>query len=268
MLKKILLSTAFAAAALPALAADLPSRTTAPAAPAYAPAVPVFTWTGFYIGVNAGYNWSNNDLTLYSAPAYAGYIPGKIKADSDGFTGGIQAGYNWQMNQFVLGIEGDWVWLDSGKTNSATVAYPGGYPGGGGTGGASVTSAGKLGTDWLATLRGRVGYAMDRWMIYGTGGLAWANVKSSSALSASYVDAGGVSRVDLWEGKKDDTRFGWTIGAGVEYAITNNFTTKLEYLYYDLGTKNYAVIGGTLPAVSAKAKMDGSIVRAGLNYKF
>lgn len=265
MLRKILLSTAFAAAALPALAADLPSRTAAPAAP-YVPPVPVFTWTGFYIGLNAGYNWGNSDLTLYSGPAYSGYIPGKIKTDNDGFTGGIQAGYNWQMNQFVLGVEGDWVWLDSGKTSTGTVAYAGGYPGA--VGGASVTSTGKIGADWLATLRGRVGYAIDRWMIYGTGGFAWANVKSSSSLSASYVNGGGLSTVDLWQGKNDDTRFGWTIGAGVEYAITNNFTTKLEYLYYDLGSKNYAVIGGTLPATSAKAKIDGSIVRAGLNYKF
>jgi outer membrane immunogenic protein len=265
MLKNILLSSAFAAAALPALAADLPSRTTAPAP--YVPPAPVFTWTGFYIGLNAGYNWGNNDLTLYANPVYAAYFPTGVKTDSDGFTGGIQAGYNWQMNQFVLGVEGDWVWLDSGKTGSATIAYPSGYPGAG-VGGASVTSTGKIGSDWLATLRARVGYAMDRWMIYGTGGLAWGNVSSSSSLSASYINAAGVSTLDLWQGKNDDTRFGWTLGAGVEYAITNNFTTKLEYLYYDLGSKNYAVVGGTLPAAAARAKMDGNIIRAGLNYKF
>jgi outer membrane immunogenic protein len=265
MLKNILLSTAFAAAALPALAADLPSRTTAPAP--YVPPVPVFTWTGFYIGLNAGYNWGNNDLTLYGNPIYAGYFPSGIKSDSDGFTGGIQAGYNWQMNQFVVGVEADWVWLDSGKTSSGTIAYPSGYPSAG-VGGASVTSTGKIGSDWLATLRGRIGYAIDRWMIYGTGGLAWGNVNSSSTLSASYINTAGVSTLDLWQGKNDDTRFGWTLGAGVEYAITNNITTKLEYLYYDLGSKNYAVVGGTLPAASTRAKMDGNIVRAGLNYKF
>lgn len=268
MLKKILLSTAFVAVAVPALAADLPSRTTAPAAP-YTPPAPVFTWTGFYLGLNAGYNWGNNDLTLYANPIYGGYFPGSIKTDSDGFTGGIQAGYNWQMNQFVLGIEGDWVWLDSGKRATGTSTFTDFPNGFGGTTPATVTSTGKIGADWLATLRGRVGYAMDRWMVYGTGGLAWANVKSSSSLSATLVNAGGgLATVQLWEGKNDDTRFGWTIGAGVEYAITNNFTTKLEYLYYDLGSKNYAVIGGTLPAASARAKMDGNIVRAGLNYKF
>jgi len=263
MLRKILLSTAFATATLPALAADLPSRTTAPAAP-YQPAAPVFTWTGFYLGLNAGYNWGNNDLTLYASPAYAGYFPGKIKADSDGFTGGIQAGYNWQMNQFVIGVEGDWVWLDSGKSASGTATFAD-FPNGAGTSPAVVTSNGKIGTDWLATLRGRLGYAVDRWMVYGTAGFAWANVESSSALTATFTDG---TTAQFWQGKNDDTRFGWTIGAGVEYAITNNFTTKLEYLYYDLGSKNYAVIGGTLPAASARAKMDGNIVRAGLNYKF
>ena len=141
MLKKILLTTAFAAAALPALAADLPSRTTAPA-PYVPPVAPAFTWTGFYIGLNAGYNWGNTDLTLYSNPAYSAYLPGRIKTDSDGFTGGIQAGYNWQMNQFVLGIEGDRVWLDSGKNNTGTVAYGGGYPGA--VSAASVTSTARL----------------------------------------------------------------------------------------------------------------------------
>ena len=267
MLRTILLSTAAALVAVPALAADLPSRTAAPAAPYVAPAAPIFTWTGFYLGVNAGYNWGNNDLTLFTAPAYAPYLPRQIKGDTGGFTGGVQAGYNWQINQFVLGVEGDWVWLDSGKNNGGTTVFAGGYPGA--VSAATITSNGRIGADWLATLRGRIGYAMDRWMVYGTGGFAWGSVKSSSALSASYISTTtGLSTVDLWSGSNNDTRFGWAIGGGVEYAFTNNITTKIEYLYYDLGSKNYAVVGGTLPATSARAKIDGSIVRAGLNYKF
>ena len=91
--------------------------------------------------------------------------------------------------------------------------------------------------------------AFDRVFVYGTGGFAYGGV------------SGGFSN-------SSNTRTGWTAGGGVEWLFIPNWSAKVEYLYYDLGSKNYSVIGGTLPAVSAKAKMDGSIVRAGLNYKF
>jgi outer membrane immunogenic protein len=263
-MKKLLLASVAGfgiLAAGAASAADLPRRT-APAAP-YA-AVPFFTWTGFYVGVNGGYNWADNkNRVIYNQgtlpAASAGLLPGSYPTDGDGFTGGAQLGYNYQIGQFVVGVETDINYVDSDQTSGATLGVA--------ALGLTGVSTARSELSYLGTVRGRLGFAYDRALIYVTGGLAYGEVKNSASFSVAGLGA-------TWGGSKSDTQTGWTLGGGVEYAFTNNLTAKAEYLYYDLGNKNYAVVGTNAAAVatgasySIRQETKGSIVRVGVNYKF
>ena len=153
-MKKILLSSvALLGLTAGAMAADLPSRR-APA-PIVA-AVPLFTWTGFYVGVNAGYGWSTNDSNVF-VPGI-GFVGGN---DDGGFVGGAQAGYNYQIGQFVLGLEGDVQWADIGRGARYYDPVIGFY--------------GNSSDDWFGTVRARAGVAFDRALIYATGGFAFTD---------------------------------------------------------------------------------------------
>ena len=261
-MKKILLATvALSALAGSALAADLPYRSAPPvAAPAFV-AVPVFTWSGFYAGVNAGYGFSgesNATTTGYNDTAVgwisSGQTASGAKLDRNGFVGGGQIGYNYQMGNLVLGLETDIQGTDLTKKvvwNDLRGNYAG-Y---------------RASTTYLGTVRGRLGYAMDRWMIYATGGLAYGNVK------LGHVD--GDSFGPIASGNRSGTDAGFTVGAGVEYALPafnwggSAATVKLEYLYYDLGKRSVVSTDafGT-PYYKTNFNNDGHIVRAGLNWKF
>lgn len=235
MKKLLLASVALVAFATAASAADLPQRQVAPAP--YVPVVPAFTWTGFYAGLNGGYAFSNSDNVPWSLngvgqPAY--------KLSRDGFTGGAQVGYNMQFNSLVAGLETDINYTDLSKR---------GFDAFGDTARSRMT--------YFGTVRGRLGFVpMDRAMIYVTGGLAYGDTKLSAAVAGTTL-----------AGSKTDTNVGWTLGGGVEYALTNNITTKIEYLYYDLGDTKLNLSNGVNTA-SYKANNNGSIIRAGLNYKF
>ncbi|TCT04353.1 outer membrane protein [Aquabacter spiritensis] len=234
-MKKILLSgAALLALAAPAAAADLARYPVKAAAPV---AVPVFSWTGFYIGGNVGWAWLNNELSV--SPAF-GIPPTSISiGDANGFTGGLQAGYNWQfVNNVVLGIEADVQWADLGS--SSVVIVPAG-PFAAGVSSASL--------DVYGTVRARLGYVFDRVLPYVTGGLAWGT-----------TDYGSIYGVDT-----SKTNWGWTVGGGVEYAITNNWTAKIEYQYIDLEGSSYT-IPGTLGSISADTQLN--VVKLGVNYKF
>lgn len=212
-----------------ASAADLATKY-----PVKAPVVvPVFSWTGFYIGANVGWGWLNNDLDVspsFGIPATAINI-----GSANGFIGGLQAGYNWQFaNNVVLGLEADIEWADLGG-NSVVVSGPIGV------------ATGSL--DYFGTIRARAGYAFDRVLPYITGGAAYGK--------SDYGTIYGVST--------SETTWGWTVGAGVEYAFTNNITAKLEYLYIDLDGKTY-----TIPSTlgSIQTDNDMSVLKVGVNYKF
>ncbi len=201
-----------------ASAADIVRRQPPPAkAPVYV--APPFSWTGFYAGINGGYGWGTSD---FSAP----FAPGSFNI-SGGLVGGT-LGYNYQVNQIVFGIEGD--------VDASWIA------GSAACGGFSC----KTSNSWLGTVRGRLGYAFDRFMPYVTGGAAFGDIKTT-------VTGFGSGR---------DTNVGWTAGGGLEYAVTGPWSIKLEYLYVDLGR------GGTVPGTAADADFKTSIVRAGLNYRF
>jgi outer membrane immunogenic protein len=247
MLRKILMTTVAASAmAGSAYAADLPSRRAPPVA--YVPPVPIFTWTGFYVGVNAGgafranNNVNNNNLALLLGfPAVA-----NNNGNNARFIGGGQAGVNYQINQFVLGVEGDGQVL-VGSNNNGNNFFGFGNNGNN--------------TRFLGTVRGRGGIAFDRFLVYGTGGVAFGTGPTINNFNPFLLGAGPfVNNV----GNGNNWRVGYAVGAGVEYAFLNNWSVKAEYLYTDLGrsNNNNGFFGGN------NFRERNHIIRAGLNYKF
>jgi outer membrane immunogenic protein len=194
-------------AAVPASAADLPPRGPMPyKAPGY---VMGFNWTGFYIGLHAGYGWGNS---------------GGGADLEGGFVGG-QVGYNWQAagSPWIFGAELDSAWADFGRTDTFAA-------------GALLVTA-KTEADYMGSFRGRIGYAVwDRTMVYATGGLAWMNNEVSVTATT------GAFTVGISESK---THIGGTIGAGVEHAFAPNLSGRVEYRYTSYGSETYfASLGG------------------------
>jgi outer membrane immunogenic protein len=253
-MKKILLSSvAFLGLATGAMAADLPSRV----APAPAPfaAVPVFTWTGFYVGVNAGYGWNNNDN---NSALIVGGVPVDISngGDDGGFVGGGQIGYNYQIGSFVVGLEADLQWADIGGSNE-DVFVPG----------VGFVNVGNRNTDWFGTVRARAGFAFDRVLVYATGGFAFADDNNSNnCLVGPFVVTCGNGG--------DST--GWTVGGGVEFALPTNWfassavTFGVEGLYVNLGSNDRAdiVVAPGLVLAGNSGDNEFGLVRAKLNFKF
>lgn len=224
-----------------AAAADLPSRKQPPVVAYVAP--PVFTWTGFYIGLNAGAAIGNSTYNWQPFGAGSGQ-------SGVAFAGGGQVGYNWQTGPLVLGLETDINYR--GASNNSN----GGF----------FNSSLNTGSGYFGTARARVGYAIDRLLIYGTGGLAYGAVKfPGSAFGVGPAGAMALTRLDNSGGAK----LGWTAGAGAEYALTRNWSVKAEYLYVDLGrtSANYVDLFTGAP-VSLQAHNRDHIVRAGVNYRF
>ncbi len=250
-MKRILIAGVFAlTVGGPAIAADLPEPAPPPPprAPAtYVPVVPtVYNWSGVYIGINGGYGFGTSNWT--DAHNQSG-VNTTGDFSTSGFLAGGTVGGNYQWGQFVLGVEGDFDWSNlKGSSGSGFCIFFPGAP--------SCQTA----SNWLGTARGRVGYAFDRILVFATGGGAFGNVQS------------GLSNLPL----QSTTEYGWTAGAGVEAALTQNITVKIEYLYVSLmnGTCNVAGSCGTdvvgPPAVVANdsVKFTESLVRAGINYKF
>lgn len=231
MFKRALLgATALALLAGSASAADLANRYPVKAAPV---PVPVFSWTGFYIGANVGWGFANNtfDYTPFGGPTF-GYDVG----NTNGFVGGLQLGYNYQFaNNVVIGVEADFDWSDIGADTFLV---------GGPVGGALVSQN----VDYFGTIRARLGYAVDRFLPYITGGAAWAKTNFTDPFAVSY----------------DNTKWGWSAGAGAEYALTNNFTVKAEYLYLGFNNSTVNYVNGDQLSVGS----DIQTVKLGANYKF
>ena len=263
---KLLLSGIAVASALlvfgsqSASAADLAARLPAKA-PVYV--APPFSWTGFYIGAHAGYHWGSDRAstatnpvgwTVAGAAAVDAITPGTVHPG--GFMGGGQIGYNWQMNNFVVGIEADASYM--GGTASRAV-----------TGFAVINPADVFTTSaesrFLATLRPRLGLAVDRALFYVTGGLAVSNVKFTDSF-------GSFANTSVATISSDTTRAGWTAGVGMEYAFTDNWSVKAEYLYADFGNYTQTIPNCALCGADSEFlvthKYTENIGRIGLNYKF
>lgn len=245
-MKKFLLSLAAGTMlAGAAVAADLPSRSYAPAPSPVIASAPIFTWTGLYVGVNAGYGWSESNRFNNWAVGRGG--------DNGGFVGGAQAGYNYQMGSFVVGVETDIQYADFGKARSGEAFDP--------VSGLVYGVRGNSG-DYFGTVRARVGFAFDRALVYATGGLAYGDV----ARSGSYYAYSPFTGAYFGSTGGNDS-VGYAVGGGLEYAITDALTAKVEGLYVNLGNGKRFV--DPWNGVAYKGRdADFGVVRAGLNYKF
>jgi outer membrane immunogenic protein len=269
-MKKFLLAlVGIVGVAGPMAAADLPARTYTKA-----PVVdPAYNWTGFYLGVNAGGTWGRSDPTTSTVFSPTGYFattsPGAIaiagaqRLNSSGFTGGLTAGYNWQSGNIVFGLESDFNYFGLKGSSSGTGIYPCCAP-------TIFTVNTSASTDWLITLRPRLGIASNNWLFYVTGGLAVANVKSNFIFTDTFATA-------TESGSISSTKAGWTVGGGVEYALMNGWSIKGEYLHVDLGSDSVTSTNLRVftPSIAFPANifthsnnLHADIVRAGLNYKF
>ena len=238
-MRRLLLATTVLTAGLAgsAFAADLPAR-----APAPAPvALPMFTWTGFYVGVNGGYGGDEYRYDLDAGRA----LNANAHITSSGFVGGGQIGYNFQLaSPIVLGVEAD-IQASGIKGELGIGTNIGGL----------AASAGSK-TDYFGTVRGRLGWAgVNHLLAYVTGGYAYGQTKSYYSVTGF---GPGLS------GSKSDSHGGWTVGGGLEYAILPNWSIKAEYLYVDLG-KN-TLLSGAGFNLSEKTRFN--VVRAGINYRF
>ncbi|MEW9808368.1 outer membrane protein [Mesorhizobium sp. ZMM04-5] len=205
--------------------------------PAEVISTPVFSWTGGYIGLQAGYLWGDSHMEFLSDGSYG-------NPDPHGWLGGVYVGYNYEMpSNVVLGIEADIAYADAegdreGFGFSGIPAPPG--------------DGLNMEVNWSGAVRGRLGYALDRLLPYIAGGVAFADVDSSNVLApVTFNDS--------------DTMVGWTVGIGGEYAFTDQLIGRVEYRYTDFGSSDLVLdsIDG-----AAEADLTTSDVRFGLAWKF
>jgi outer membrane immunogenic protein len=213
--------------------------------PTYAPQR--LGWTGLYLGAHLGGAWGSS-----SAQGETGVtLDDSWSASPSGLVVGATLGYNWTLGPMLYGIEGDLGNL--GLAGSGGYYVPFGYD-------TSTTTD----ADFYMTLRGRLGFVANGWLIFATGGYLGADTTVSILAACDF--ACGEPTVAA---SKSDFRNGWTIGGGVELAVEGTWTAKVEYLYYDLGSTNLTTPAGAgLPATTWAIDTDGSLVRAGLNYRF
>jgi outer membrane immunogenic protein len=228
-----------------ASAADLPAATYTKA-----PTIvdPTYNWTGFYLGVEGGFDWGRSQHYWNDAatPAAIG-LPETSGIKANGGLVGGTFGYNYQFsNHIVIGFESDYSWTNSkGTANYAAPFGP-------------LTNTAETSQSWVATVRGRVGYAWDRWLVFGTGGAAFTDEDIQ------------LCNVAFGCGSQSKIASGWTAGGGVEYAFAGNWSAKLEYLHNDFGSQSF---GPTLDAGGGffharTVTLTNDIVRAGVNYKY
>ena len=255
MIRTLLLSTVvLATVAGSAFAADLPSRR---APPVYAPPppIPVFTWTGFYVGGQVGYEFGKSNAV--STVAATGVIDDVTSASKNGLIGGGHVGYLFSTQSLpvlgsvfggggfgtggVIGIEGD---VDG---TSAKAAYL--LPFAGVTNSASDRIQGSI--------RGRLGVAFDRVLVYATGGAAFGDLRNT------YVNFGTAAFDQI-----EHTRVGYTVGGGVEYAFTNNVSVRAEYRFTDFGSFTDNLLNSTGGVINVRHRETDNRVQGGFSYKF
>lgn len=219
-----------------------------------------YSWTGFYVGGHVGYGWADNDTSsvttdkdgkIWINPS-SGPLVGSNSYDSDGWLGGLQLGYNYQSGRLVIGIEGDYSWTDM---NGSFVYDPRPEK-------ADKDKTAGVGIDWIATIRGRAGYAFDRALVYGTAGVAFAEF--DGYVNNFWTEGNG----ERASGSSTET--GWVAGGGVEFALTQNLTVRGEYLYMHFDSSG-AMRAENWPD-GTKMHVDNDVdihtVRVGVNYKF
>ncbi len=248
-----------------ASAADMPMK----AAPMVSRGA-AYNWAGWYLGGNIGYGWGGNTNPALSftdptgfglAPLYAAGGNVTPNLSPKGGLGGGQIGYNWNLApQWVVGFVADLQASNVSASGSNTVAPPPFLT--------SIQSA-SIKTDWFGTVRGKVGYAMDNWLLYGTGGFAYGHVKTSAS---TFFPLFAATPGQL-AGTSSKTLTGWSAGAGIDFAFARNWTIGAEYLYVDLGhisTTQQTSLPFFAPVltVTTNQKVSMQVGRLTINYKF
>jgi outer membrane immunogenic protein len=245
-LKHILVAGAFAlATGGHSLAADLyPGPTSHPPATYVPVAVQYYNWTGFYIGGNIGAGWSQGSLSDSVGNTFT-------PNNSANFLGGGQVGYNYHFvgSGVVVGAEADFDWAGNHNNTSNAAA------------GVTVSTNDR----WLTTLTGRLGYSWDRWLVYGKGGAAW--VGSSDPTITNVATGASITPAT------SNSNFGWTLGAGVEWAFWGNWSARLEYDYIGLNSQTFTIPAPGFAGLPAGDQFTGQnrnfqMVNLGVNYKF
>jgi outer membrane immunogenic protein len=222
-----------------AFAADMPVKAPPPVAAA------VFSWTGFYVGAHGGFAWLRHEQSITGNQIFTCNFPtplGTCRVNDTGAVFGGQIGYNWQTGpNWVIGIEADGSWTGLKETKQFSI--PGGF---------HIVND-KI--DWLASLRGRVGFVAGQTLFYGTGGVAFANFNAGWSYTTSGIRA-----------QLDKTTVGWVAGGGVEHAFSRNWSARAEFLHYGLGKHSVtSSIGG--PTYTTSFRHDVSVVRLGINFR-
>jgi outer membrane immunogenic protein len=236
-LKRLLVATAcLAISSVGAFAADLPAQVQMPA-----PVVPAFSWTGLYLGGELGWIRTNPEYTTGVLLLGTPFIVSPTASNKNGLSYGALAGYNYQTGNLVLGLEGDFQGWTVGNIRYTAVT------------GDFLTAHSK----WGGSIRGRLGLAADRALFYLTGGAAF--VSNTTSIPFTGISVGG-----------DGTRLGWTVGGGVDYAITNNWFTGIEYRYskFEAKTFIYPIPILNLGLVGFKQELSNNQVNVRVGYKF
>jgi outer membrane immunogenic protein len=245
------------------------------------PAAAAYSWTGFYVGLNAGANWAYSGDPTTSASCAALGMSGSYFACTDipainavgtgslsgnaRFTGGAQAGYNWQINSTVVGVEADFDSFNAKASRTATgnyISIPNQF-----------TITNSVNANWLFTARGRLGWVLDTNLLgYVTGGLAVTHYSTANSFSDNNPGFG--PGAGNWSAAA--TKLGWTVGAGAEYALNKSWSVRAEYLYVHFNsitasgivTNTNLIPGGYASAISTSTDLSANIARAGINYRF
>jgi len=236
-------------AAAPAIAAEM------------VPPPVVYDWTGFYVGGNLGaaINSSTVDQNVNSGDLgdIGKELKDQIQDSQTVFTGGGELGYNWQFNSWVLGAEADFNWTDFNDSSHHHRDIEGL---------GTVDTDLSLEADWFGTLRGRLGFAVNNWLIYGTGGAAYGHVKAQGKIAFDNDNG------DFFKGSESSTNWGWTAGGGAEFAFDQNWIVGAEVLYVNLGSSDFNFNNGALNEIHEKINghIDEAftVVRATAKFKF
>jgi len=231
---------------------------------------PGYGWTGFYIGGNLGGAWGEVSTQTVIADPGDYFVSsdgkdiaetGRQKLQPDGITGGATVGYNFIFGSFLLGAEGDLNFLggdDSKRSGREYTSAPG----------TSFAIRSSFDPDWLATIRGRLGTTFGNWLVYGTGGWAFAEVNTKLVFTDNYDSA-------LATSSRSGVATGWTVGGGTEVGLSERWSLKAEYLHIELddlpSAKNVRVMTGSGDSGLLRQNWDDvnfDVVRVGVNYRF
>lgn len=242
------------------------------AADLYAPSIKddplptAITWDGFYAGANGGYSWTETDTTnsfLDTGGSVFGLPPDTLaprqrffdtpaSGSLDGAFGGFQIGFNRQLSHLVIGIEAD---IQAGDMEEKTI----------GVGPLGPTTRTKAEVEYFGTVRGRLGYAIGKSLLYATGGFAYAHAEGTLSITPGFPNAPlGPAFVD----KDSGTYFGYAIGGGIEHMLTDSISIKAEYIHLDFGEETFKYTLGIDSRAQADVDLTADIVRGGINFHF